>query len=220
MDSFVCSDYFSITCGTWIALLNGSVGALVSAVIGGLVALLVVRLTNAQQRRAANRTVEIAAIADFISAMEEAWDVVLRRSAVESFDRGKHTRLMRAPAIRLEMSSKAAQAVSEVIMFWPYELTDLMDFLHRTQDPKGPVATKVFLDVRDAVAVVGTYLTLYTDPLMKKTALKKLVGVNGQIRTSVKLVDNLPPTERTVGAQIRRAKFRKQQGAIPRTRRI
>src|SRR5690349_17577056 len=66
----ICTEALWVSCGTWLGFWSGVIGALVAAIIGGLVALLVVRLTNSQQRRGVERTVEIAALADCVAAME------------------------------------------------------------------------------------------------------------------------------------------------------
>ncbi|QDW30050.1 hypothetical protein FFF93_009950 [Arthrobacter sp. KBS0702] len=51
-----------------LQLWSGVIGSFVSAVLGGLVALLVVRLTNGQQKRHAAEARQIAAIADLLAA--------------------------------------------------------------------------------------------------------------------------------------------------------
>ncbi|MGM7776112.1 hypothetical protein ACSVHC_08850 [Arthrobacter sp. KNU-44] len=65
----ICGDTLGITCGTWVQLWSGAIGAFVAAVIGGIVALMVVRMTNAHQRKMASHGRVLGAIADFNAAI-------------------------------------------------------------------------------------------------------------------------------------------------------
>lgn len=126
--NIVCGDAFGVSCGTWIAFWNGAIGAFVAAVLGGVVALIVVRLTNAQQRHGVDRTVEVAAVADFVAAIEELERVVLYRlEDPRTFDALPYTLRMRAAITRLSLSRKAAVPVADQLYLWPTALEILVE---------------------------------------------------------------------------------------------
>jgi hypothetical protein len=213
MDWIVCGDFASIACGTWIALLSGAAGAFISAVLGGLVALLVVRLTNAQQRRGAERAVEIAAIADFISALEEAWHITLKRGAAEDFDPRKHKRSMSTAVIRLGMSGEQARPVADVMTFWPHRLTDLMK-CQTVMHPGDPHFNDVFDVLNHATSLIFTYLPRCTDPLLQKAALRRLKELDEKLEASAKLLDG-PWRRRRPGRPRSRRKYMTRRDVNP-----
>jgi hypothetical protein len=154
----VCGDALGVSCGTWIAVWNGAIGAFVAAVLGGAVALVVVRLTNAQQRRGVERTVEIAAVADLVAAIEELeWAVHVRVEAGKPFDPSPYMVPMRAAITRLWMSSHEAEPLAELVLQWPLKLGRLVSAYTDALARKEPYASEIAQSISDVstAAMVG-----------------------------------------------------------------
>ncbi|MCY1675602.1 hypothetical protein OVA06_12945 [Pseudarthrobacter sp. SL88] len=148
--NIVCGDALGISCGTWIAFWNGAVGAFVAAVIGGGVALIVVRLTNAQQRRGVERTVEIAAVSDIVAAIEELeWVVYVHVQPGKPFDPRPYLVPMRAAITRYWMSSRDAEVVGEIILTWPIKLGRLIASYQTAVKREEPYASDILRSISD-----------------------------------------------------------------------
>lgn len=127
VDLIVCGDALWISCGTWIAVWNGFIGASAAAAAGALVALVVVRLTNGQQRHGVERTVEVAAIADFVAAVGELdWALRYRMQEPTEFDSGPYILRMRAAIARLMMARPESREIADILMLWPEKLHNLV----------------------------------------------------------------------------------------------
>lgn len=99
------------------------IGAFVAAVMGGLVALLVVRLTNGQSQKQADRSRQMAAIADLVAAAEAcAHEGQLGRDGLSS---PENLLLMRSAWTRLKMSGKDSKDLAAVLQKWPYRMASL-----------------------------------------------------------------------------------------------
>lgn len=172
----VCWDAIGISCGTWIAFWNGAIGALVAAVLGAAVAFLVVRLTNAQQRHGVERTVEIAALADCVAAMEGLEWAMRRYDQKNPFDVGIHMLPMRAAVARLQMSRKEASPVADILIHWPGNLVQLAEDYQQAVVRGDPFID----DILTSVTEVSTFATVSlpwctsSKKVKKKDAMKML----------------------------------------------
>lgn len=192
--NIICGDAFGVSCGTWIAFWNGAIGAFVAAIIGGGVALLVVRLTNAQQRRGVSRSVEIAAIADFVSAMEELdWDAHYKVSEGEIFDPGKHVLLLRAATTRLAMSHKDGEALAAILTHWPYHMSSLV-LKHRRAHERGlPFAADILRTLSSAATSATVCLPSCSaaDRTKRASALQGMQDADQKLREDLERYDNV-----------------------------
>lgn len=173
--NIVCGDALGVSCGTWIAFWNGAIGALVAAILGGTVALLVVRLTNAQQRRGVAKTIEIAALADFISHIEELeWELGASIDEERDFENKKSTLALRAAAVRLQMSSKEAEPIADILRLWPYKLDKLV-LLHQLAKVMGkPYGEQIYDVIASASTTASAWLPGCTEPREIHKCLRKL----------------------------------------------
>jgi hypothetical protein len=127
-----------------LQLWSGAIGSFVAAVLGGLVALLVVRLTNGQQRRQAELSREIDAMAEFTARCASV-SGVFSEAAIP--DPQKTFVSLEVALVRLQMSSKDMAPVARVLGSWPVALTTLTTY-SRTEETRQDEFSK---EIEDAV---------------------------------------------------------------------
>lgn len=174
VDLIVCGEALWVSCGTWIGFWSGAIGAFVAAVLGGVVALVVVRLTNAQQRHGVDRTVEVAAAADFIAAVEELeWAVKYRMKDPETFDPGSYVLLMRAATTRLHLARVESQVVADVLVQWPEKMHGLVQSYRLALMKDAPEAR----DIVKALSSASTGVTVVLPFCLSRSKTKQKAGL-------------------------------------------
>lgn len=139
-----------------LQLWSGAIGSFVAAVLGGLVALVVVRLTNSQQRRLAAEARERAAIADLLAAtgamLKKYWD---------GPDRVQDLLLVaEAASIRWSMETEYKALGSEVLT-WPYFIGQLALEAWEGLQATGKADEKAFDAMTEAWTVLYTFATYW-----------------------------------------------------------
>ncbi|MHA7144215.1 hypothetical protein ACX80U_05795 [Arthrobacter sp. TmT3-37] len=183
-------------------LWSGTIGSLVAAFIGGLVALIVVRLTNGQARRQAERQEQISAMADLLAAAEQTLFIIAKDERLAATTSSFLN--MRSAVHRLHMSGGDARPVAEVIDRWPYLLTSLRTDLEMARQEGSGDEEKYFGRLNSGVTELVLSLRSWTDgsKRTRRDALRSLGDHSKKLDAYVAETaesDNSPevPPERT-----------------------
>lgn len=204
VDWIVCGEFASISCSTWSSFWSGAVGAVVAAVLSAFVALLVVRLTNAQQRHGVERTVEIAALADCVAALEGLdWALSVREDTSSIFDTGPHLIPMRSAVARLQMSRKEAVPVAGLLIHWPSRIGRLATQYQRAALRGAPFAGDVLASLSEIATIATVCLPRCTSRSKSERidALKMLGNADKKLIADLEKFNALIDPESEQGAK-------------------
>lgn len=183
-----CGDALWISCGTWIAFWNGVIGASFAAIAGAIIALVVVRLTNSQQRRGVDRAIEVAAVADFVAASSELeWALIYRMEEPEYFDAGAHILLMRSALSKLQMSRQEMEGTLLLMLLWPEKLHTLT-IMHSVSEEHNLDHAR---DILEAFSEIVTAILLAMPLYVSRDKEKHDTGVKSLRETDKKIIDAL-----------------------------
>lgn len=172
---------WGIDTATWAELWSGVIGSFIAAVIGGLVALLVVRLTNSQGSRHAEKARQVEAIANLVASAEAA-----NFTAARSEDPMVQFHEMRAALLKLRMSGTDSQPVAHAINPWPHKLTSLlltvMGMGRNTEDFK-----QLWSVVNSAISTLSTLLPDWPEasPEEREFTLRRLSEESAKLTAEV-----------------------------------
>lgn len=163
-----------------LQLWSGVIGSFVSAVLGGLVALLVVRLTNGQQRRNAAEAREIEAIAEFISLLHA---MQMTFTKLEAFKPREHIAQMGAAVVKIHMAGAQSRPLAIAIDSWPVSVVDLGVSFHLAEKLKLDLPVDVQDVMRHATVAAMVHLRSWHggDDELRAQRLKAINEVTEQL---------------------------------------
>lgn len=191
MNLIVCGEALWVSCGTWIAFWNGAIGAFVAAVLGGVVALMVVRLANAHQTHGLERSLEISAIADFVSTAEGLlWD--LRRRHDDEGENGQELGVqlvhMRAASTRFEMARSHGDPVAALLRTWHARLGHLILLNDEAVDANHRCARDIRAALAEVIGAIGNHLPncASRDSKVRASAFSQLQDTDEKLKTFIR----------------------------------
>jgi hypothetical protein len=150
--------WLGIDAASWAQLWSGTFGSFIAAVLGGLVALMVVRLTNGQNERQAERSRQIAAVADLVGGLD---NVLVDFGAARTGDLHPPFVVLQSAWVRLKMSGQDAAALAEALKDVPSFVSHLTSGFPPA-DRGNAKSSEYLLRLRAAVASISENLPDWT----------------------------------------------------------
>ena len=157
---------------TWPLLMSGAVGSFVAALIGGLVALLVVRLTNRQQRNNAREGREIDAISEFVAATGGMVKKYRDPDTVQDL-----LLIAEAAVVKWDINTDLEE-LGEEVHAWPYLLANLaLDVFTASKEEDDAARGRAFDTLSEAQAWLMVFVTAWPKKSRsdRKREIKRMV---------------------------------------------
>lgn len=137
-----------------LQLWSGAIGSFVAAILGGLVALIVVRLTNRQQRRNAIEVREIDAVAEFLSTVES---VIRTFTNLEKYQPNETSVDLSRALLKLHLAGPGLRELAAALDYWPTSITNLCISYHLAvvREVKLPINVRKVMSDVSVEATVG-----------------------------------------------------------------